>query len=200
MSSRTDIVTNWDREYIAGAHWDTGKPSRHVYKLLDLIPPNSTILDAGCGAGRDVIFLSKLGYKIFGIDISKEAINLALTRDTESRQSKFILGSIEKIPIRDCFFDVAYSVYTAQRTEFSASFLEISRVLKNKGLLYLAMFIQTKYDKPCHKDLVISADSVLEKVSEAGFRIINETYNQYKEQDQFGIHKHKLLVVIARKL
>jgi methylase of polypeptide subunit release factors len=38
------------------------------------------ILDLGCGTGRHVIALAKKGFEVYGVDISKKALNLAKER------------------------------------------------------------------------------------------------------------------------
>ncbi len=45
--------------------------SFHYDKFLKFIPKNSHILDIGFGSGRDMIFFSKNGYNVSGIDTSK---------------------------------------------------------------------------------------------------------------------------------
>ena len=40
--------------------------------FLELLPPGSNILDAGCGSGRDSLFFKKLGYQVSAFDASEE--------------------------------------------------------------------------------------------------------------------------------
>lgn len=42
--------------------------------MFKYMPKDGIILEAGCGAGRFVYFLSKLGYKIIGIEIGEETV------------------------------------------------------------------------------------------------------------------------------
>lgn len=37
-----------------------------------------TILDVGCGAGRNAIYVAKEGFRVIGIDISPTAVKIAL--------------------------------------------------------------------------------------------------------------------------
>ena len=41
---------------------------------------SSTIIDVGCGAGRNAVFLAKEGFYVVGIDISSTAVELALQK------------------------------------------------------------------------------------------------------------------------
>lgn len=38
------------------------------------LPPDSKIIDLGCGKGRHSVFLNKAGYDVLGLDLSKESI------------------------------------------------------------------------------------------------------------------------------
>ncbi|MFX0206192.1 MAG: class I SAM-dependent methyltransferase [Candidatus Hodarchaeota archaeon] len=57
---------------------------------LSKIPPNSTILDVGCGVGRIAIYLQNKGHKVVGFDSCPEALEIAQARGLEST----ILGNI----------------------------------------------------------------------------------------------------------
>ena len=47
-----------------------------IVKYIEL-EKNSTILDAACGKGRHSIEMEKLGFKVLGIDLSKNSIKEA---------------------------------------------------------------------------------------------------------------------------
>ena len=51
--------------------------SSHHDKFLALMPENGSILDAGCGSGRDAKIFKDLGFKITAIDGSAEMCRLA---------------------------------------------------------------------------------------------------------------------------
>ncbi|MCG9626174.1 class I SAM-dependent methyltransferase [Vibrio mediterranei] len=48
-------------------------------EFLPLIPPNGSILDAGCGSGRDTLAFKSQGFKVHAIDASAELAQLAET-------------------------------------------------------------------------------------------------------------------------
>lgn len=48
------------------------------------LPENATILDLGCGEGRDAHYFGSHGHTVIGIDASKELINLANERATRN--------------------------------------------------------------------------------------------------------------------
>ena len=51
--------------------------SSHYDEFLALIPENGTILDAGCGSGRDTLKFKSLGYEVTAIDGSVKMCELA---------------------------------------------------------------------------------------------------------------------------
>ena len=51
--------------------------SSHHMKFLGQMPENGSILDAGCGSGRDAKIFKDLGYEVSAIDGSEEMCKLA---------------------------------------------------------------------------------------------------------------------------
>ncbi len=51
--------------------------SEHYEKFLSYIPEGGTIIDAGCGSGRDVRYFRSLGYKVIAFDYSIKMVELA---------------------------------------------------------------------------------------------------------------------------
>ena len=52
------------------------------------MPENGTILDLACGKGRHSIYLNKLGYKVTGVDLSENSIDIANESSNESLRFK----------------------------------------------------------------------------------------------------------------
>ena len=71
-------TAQWDQEYEQGAHWEK-EPDKHAIAFARLLQDGSRILDAGCGSGRDVIYLAKQSHKVTGIDLSPIGIEKART-------------------------------------------------------------------------------------------------------------------------
>jgi SAM-dependent methyltransferase len=56
--------------------WDTGITPPELYAYLDSHPPGRA-LDLGCGTGTNAITMTKRGWQVIGIDVSKLAIRRA---------------------------------------------------------------------------------------------------------------------------
>ena len=72
----------WDRRYQEGAYRARMHPSRFLEECAPLLPPSGRALDLACGAGRNAIYLSGLGYAVDAVDISPEALAIGRSRST----------------------------------------------------------------------------------------------------------------------
>jgi len=101
---------------------------------------NYDILDVGCGMGRHSLELSRRGYKVTGIDYTKELIDSAIKRaENESLNTKFKVSDIlnsDIFPIKSfdcilCLYDVIGS-YTDNSKNIKI-ITKISSLLKKGG-------------------------------------------------------------------
>lgn len=101
-------------------------------------------LDAGCGGGRFVIAMGKLGaQKVYGIDISERALEAARERAKERDLTnvEFIPASVLSIPFPDAKFDyVLCSGVILLTPDPRKAFNELVRVLKPGGKLFLSVY------------------------------------------------------------
>ena len=58
---------------------DDAEAERFMLNLMDLLklPQKSKILDIPCGKGRHSVFLNKLGFRVYGADLSEQSISFA---------------------------------------------------------------------------------------------------------------------------
>ena len=111
------------------------------------IAPPMRVLDAGCGFGRNLVYLLREGCEVFAIDAQEEAIAhvraLAAELAPALPSENFQTGAIEKMPFPDGFADVVIcnSVLHFARDErhFLAMVEELWRVLRVGGLLFVRL-------------------------------------------------------------
>ncbi|HEY6802152.1 MAG TPA: class I SAM-dependent methyltransferase [Pyrinomonadaceae bacterium] len=112
--------------------------------LKGRLQPGMSLLDAGCGGGRNLVYFLRHGFRVFGVDQSTEAIAqiraLAsqLTRDHLS--DMFRIEAVEQMSFADHSFDVVISsavLHFARDEEHWHSMVdEMWRVLKPGGIFF----------------------------------------------------------------
>ncbi len=106
---------------------------------------DKTCLDAGCGGGRFLVALARLGaQKVCGVDISDEAVKAANAR-LASRGLSGVAhaerASVLDIPYPDASFDYVVSSGVIHHTpDPKRGFDELVRVLKPGGKLFLSVY------------------------------------------------------------
>ena len=106
--------------------------------------PEMTILDAGCGGGRNSFWLLKNGFDVFAVDIDPDAIaamcDLAKRLAPTLSDENFRVASLESMPFADNSFDwvICNAVlhFAGDRGEFDRWFGEMWRVLKPGGTFF----------------------------------------------------------------
>jgi len=101
------------------------------------------ILDAGCGNGRHIIFFAEQGFNAYGIDISREAIEIGREWLTQKNlKADLRVGDIKKLPYKDGYFDVVISFETLDHIPFTKAkktMKEIKRVLVPRGYFFVSL-------------------------------------------------------------
>jgi len=103
-----------------------------------------TVLDLGCGVGRNLIPLVKQEFSVSGIDYAPEAIKqTSEILKKENLKAQLIEGDIYKIlPYKNDFFDAVISVQVIQHAyekDILKALKEIYRVLKPGGLIFITV-------------------------------------------------------------
>lgn len=100
------------------------------------------MLDIGCGVGRTTRFFSEIFGEAYGVDISKQMINLARDWNADRPNLHFDVGSGANLSMyEDNMFDFVFSIqvfHHIPRREMIRSYIhEIDRVLKKNGLFQI---------------------------------------------------------------
>ena len=108
------------------------------------IAPGMRVVDAGCGPGRNIVYLLREGYEVFGVDANAEAVEsvreMAGVLAPGLPSANFQVAAIEEMPFPDAFADVVVcnSVLHFARDEahFDAMVRGLWRVLRPGGMLF----------------------------------------------------------------
>lgn len=112
--------------------------------LRGRITPGMRILDAGCGGGRNSLYLMRCGAEVFGIDSSPaevERIRTVARRDAPGLPPEnFLAGRLDQLPFPDAHFDAviccAVLHFAESERHFEAMVHELWRVLAAGGVLF----------------------------------------------------------------
>lgn len=107
------------------------------YRQFSALCPQGTVLDLGCGSGRDALLIT--GHEYIGLDLSEpmliEAQKLAPT-------ATFICGDLYSLPFPDASFDgiwAAASLLHVPESRIGEALTEVRRVLKPGGIFFCVM-------------------------------------------------------------
>ena len=112
--------------------------------LRGRIAPGMRVLDAGCGGGRNLVYLLREGYEVFAADADRSAVEsvrrLAATLAPGLPADNFRVEPIEAMTFPDAFADVVISSavlhFARDDRHFGAMVRGSWRVLKPGGLFF----------------------------------------------------------------
>lgn len=115
--------------------------------LKGRIDNSKRILDAGCGAGRNLTYFLKNGFDVYAIEKNHDAIervkNLAGELAPQLSRENFKLGAVENIPFADKEFDIVISNavlhFATSEQHFDEMLFSMWRVLKAGGFLFVRL-------------------------------------------------------------
>lgn len=142
MSKRVD----WEEIYRTNeyqAHWGIPFASQELVAFVAAYPftSDTVALDIGCGAGQESIFLAQQGFKVTGVDLSSEALNIAAKKAAQAGvEVNWQKGNALHLPVEDQSVDLIndrgcfHVIDNEHRSQYAQ---EVARVLKPGGKMLL---------------------------------------------------------------
>ena len=120
---------------------------------------NSKILDAACGKGRHSIEIEKFGYKVTGIDLSKNSIREA--KKNENKNLNFLIHDIS-VPMNEKY-DAVFNLFTSFGYHDKKKDLDVLNAieinLKNNGIGIIDFFnINRVKNELVKKEIIVKKD------------------------------------------
>ncbi len=114
MFDRLELQRVWNRSHQEKSASE--RPEEDVVafaeRLQQRLPPKAFVLDAGCGRGRNTLYLSRLGFTVYGCDLSPVALE---TAKAHTRQAgipiSFQVSDLTHLPYADNLFAAAICVH-----------------------------------------------------------------------------------------
>ncbi len=112
--------------------------------LRGRITPGMRVLDAGCGGGRNLVYLLREGFDVWAVDSDPVAVaavrGLAADLAPGLPPGRFRVAPVEQLPFPDAAFDVVISNavlhFARDHRQFTAMVEDMWRVLAVGGLLF----------------------------------------------------------------
>ena len=139
--------------------------------LRGRIADGATVLDAGCGSGRNMVFMLRAGMNVFGVDASADAIaavrELAASLAPSLPRDRFLVQPVDAMSFADGRMDVvvcsAVLHFARDESHFDACVRELWRVLAPGGMLFCRLAstigIETQVRPLGHRRHVLPDDS-----------------------------------------
>lgn len=193
-----DQVANEYAHLEDGTEWPR---MRWVKKVLSCLPPDSSVLDLGCGSGIPADVEISKDHMVTGIDISQAQVSLARLNIPKGY---FIHGDLGSVEFQPSSFNAVVSFYTLEhipREEHQVILRRIFQWLKPGGLLLISMeagdyegFFGEWLGVPMYMSC-FDPETMNQLVQRAGFELLESAIESQVEQDH-AIPYHWIL---ARK-
>jgi len=125
---------------------EPAKIQEYIIRKLKTLKNGSKILDIGCAEGATIRFLAEMfgdKFKYTGIDLSKERISVAKSK--EIHNAEFLVSTGEKMNLPSGSYDCILCSQVLEHVENEDSLVsEVERLLKPNGIFQ----IDTVYKKP----------------------------------------------------
>ncbi len=136
---RAQWRATYERSRYSDLPWFAPGPSSQVREAVRtrFWPKGGAVLDVGCGAGSNVLFLARSGFEAHGIDLSPGAVRAARDRASRSRLTVDVQeGDALAMPFPTARFDGVmdngcfHTLPLVRRRDYAA---EVARVLRPGG-------------------------------------------------------------------
>ncbi|QMW16720.1 class I SAM-dependent methyltransferase [Pseudoalteromonas sp. MT33b] len=105
-------------------------------EFLPLLPKNGTVLDAGCGSGRDAFIFKERGFNVDAFDISPEIAKLA----SEYLNQEVAVSSFQDLKDVEKYDGIwcCASLIHVSKNDLTDAFNNLARALKPQGIVYVS--------------------------------------------------------------
>jgi SAM-dependent methyltransferase len=140
------------------------------------LPADPRILDAGCGSGRFMVELAKLG-NVTGVELSDTSVSLA----RERQLGEVVAGSVLEMPFPENNFDLAVSLDVIEHLDDDlAALRELRRTVTPGGALLVTVpayqWLWSGHDEINHHHRRYTRRSLQRVAEQAGWQQVRTTY------------------------
>ncbi len=134
-------------------------PSLFAKSIIEKLEKKGTLLELGCGNGRDSIFFIENGLQVTAIDASEEAI--CKLNEMYSDRAEFVCGDFVCLPQiftnKFCYCYSRFSIHAIDKKQEMEVVKNVYRVLKDEGLFLIE--VRSVNDEIYGKGVEVAKDS-----------------------------------------
>ena len=134
-------MTSWDERFSTGEYPTDPDPSPVLQRYVETFP-DGRALDVATGTGRNAVFLAEEGYRVDGIDQSREGLAIA-RENAEDRGVGDRTNWIQADVPEYAFPEATYDVVTISFYRAIDRFPDIKEALKPGGILFVQHHLRT---------------------------------------------------------
>ena len=192
---------DWKKAYKQGTpHWaEDTKPTEFATEFVQAMKDAKakSVLEVGCGNGRDSVLFAEQGFEAHAIDIAPEAVAMAqVAAEKAGVALDAKIANAASLPFEDGQFDAFYSLSVLHSTDLKQTIPEAFRVLAKGGVAFVYIYGSTV--KGAKVADAISLDSYIGLLRDAGFALVDFYSEQEDELDEYG-ESHRLFVALLEK-
>lgn len=161
------------------------------------IDKNYTVLDLGCGGGRNIEYFLTKADKVYGLDHSETSVKMASEinkKAIDTGRCQILVGDVKSLPLEDESIDIVTAFETIYFwNDIEECFREIYRILKNGGQFLICNEVSSKERRDVKKLLkminfeIYKPNDLTKMLRELGFSC------------QYHLDRKKQMVLIAKK-
>jgi len=183
-----------------------GKPldRKLLDRFADEVKDKGIVCDVGCGPGHVARYLFERGVNVCGIDLSQGMVAEARALNPEI---EFKQGNMMSLGFEDKTFSgivAFYSIIHIPREDVVTALIELKRVLKTDGLLFMAfhigdeiLHVEELWEEKINADFIFfQTDEMKNYLTKAGFETVEAIEREpYKDVE----HQSRRSYIFARK-
>jgi len=163
-----EIAKNYLEDRVDHPKWVAEQ--NKMTEILDYIPDNITVLDVPFGTGRFVQEYKNKNFNVYGLELSKEMIDVFMKNNGKKYDCNLYVGDASKMPFDDNKFDLVVSFrFLHNIIDYKTAKMvlkEISRVSSSKAIIEINIRKDSaKYSRKVNDNEIIGNNFKFEKIS-----------------------------------
>lgn len=172
-----------------------------MQQFVHYLKKGSSILDLGCGPGRDAVWFTQRGYSVTLFDLSPELLAIAKSKLPDAH---IIQGDMTALPFENNSFDGIWanaSLLHLTKKEFRRALQKVYEILTPDGMFFCSLkegtgeqeIEEDKYGKPMKRFFSLYTKDELEKVvTSTGFDLVDSYVRNSPAQSWVHVFARKL--------